>query len=684
DSDSDGFSGGGGDDSRDSDSDGGSGGGSRVNGGFGGVGGSEDPVSGSISAWVGLTATPPNYSGGVNDENEVRKCLNYFKKIRQQVGSFDKAPLKPLDQEAEKRPAAASSLQDRRKAIISSIFDVDPASQSILGKRRRSDTPPPPNPTSESNKTRVVAVAHAGGLNLRTLLRRAKSHKQQLEAAIKSAQPDSAKRHFLHAGLLFLAGCWADDERRRASAAAGDSALAAAAAPTRQTYREIATFVRQFARQLMRQSSNGGGNGRKPTAKDSLAELSMLMLLSVVEYRQYYCYRQELANHSAAMKNGNLAAEQREQFLGHLLHLYHATETWAHMMRNRDKLLAESPDLVRLEEEAVRLSGFRPAGPSDRLSHLLAYLQAAADVLGSSSAAGGLIVRLSPRVRLSESSPPTAKSMRCLANQARTWSRRWIVADPTAESSSSSPSAPHPDSQLVDVDPLLLSCRLSARHRTDFDSGSSQSTSTRVRLTGSTVYSQPAGQQVALLLVLVHQTVQQTPLRLRVQVDTLGLLNLLSGCLEFLPKLLDFSRSAGRIAGVSISRMAAATTGTWCANGGWRTRHRSRAAVLLHHWDSRVGGGTAVLLPAQLHFEAASSRSPQYTCHSTSLLSHGDEPLIIPLGGACLAPLAATCGSFGADCPAASRLAPAPSCCTWIGLPGLEVLRSTEVRYTEP
>uniref|UniRef100_A0A1I8FSD4 EST1_DNA_bind domain-containing protein n=1 Tax=Macrostomum lignano TaxID=282301 RepID=A0A1I8FSD4_9PLAT len=356
DSDSDGFSGGGGDDSRDSDSDGGSGGGSRVNGGFGGVGGSEDPVSGSISAWV---------------------------------GSFDKAPLKPLDQEAEKRPAAASSLQDRRKAIISSIFDVDPASQSILGKRRRSDTPPPPNPTSESNKTRVVAVAHAGGLNLRTLLRRAKSHKQQLEAAIKSAQPDSAKRHFLHAGLLFLAGCWADDERRRASAAAGDSALAAAAAPTRQTYREIATFVRQFARQLMRQSSNGGGNGRKPTAKDSLAELSMLMLLSVVEYRQYYCYRQELANHSAAMKNGNLAAEQREQFLGHLLHLYHATETWAHMMRNRDKLLAESPDLVRLEEEAVRLSGFRPAGPSDRLSHLLAYLQAAADVLGSSSAAVG-------------------------------------------------------------------------------------------------------------------------------------------------------------------------------------------------------------------------------------------------------------------------------------------------------
>ncbi|PAA89649.1 hypothetical protein BOX15_Mlig021686g1 [Macrostomum lignano] len=484
DSDSDGFSGGGGDDSRDSDSDRGSGGGSRVNGGFGGVGGSEDPVSGSISAWVGLTATPPNYSGGVNDENEVRKCLNYFKKIRQQVGSLDKAPLKPLDQEAEKQPAAASSLQDRRKAIISSIFDVDPASQSILGKRRRSDTPPPPNPTSESNKTRVVAVAHAGGLNLRvplallpignsrhskhqrrslrrrdlgvqteetqqqqpqqpqqqpasrptaavppvpaaaateaaqlqqlsaltdraqasraaalerqwrsapleTLLRRAKSHKQQLEAAIKSAQPDSAKRHFLHAGLLFLAGCWADDERRRASAAAGDSALAAAAAPTRQTYREIATFVRQFARQLMRQSSNGGGNGRKPTAKDSLAELSMLMLLSVVEYRQYYCYRQELANHSAAMKNGNLAAEQREQFLGHLLHLYHATETWAHMMRNRDKLLAESPDLVRLEEEAVRLSGFRPAGPSDRLSHLLAYLQAAADVLGSSSAAVG-------------------------------------------------------------------------------------------------------------------------------------------------------------------------------------------------------------------------------------------------------------------------------------------------------
>uniref|UniRef100_A0A1I8IWN1 Nuclear pore protein n=1 Tax=Macrostomum lignano TaxID=282301 RepID=A0A1I8IWN1_9PLAT len=313
--------------------------------------------------------------GGVNDENEVRKCLNYFKKIRQQVGSLDKAPLKPLDQEAEKQPAAASSLQDRRKAIISSIFDVDPASQSILGKRRRSDTPPPPNPTSESNKN---AIAHAGGLNLRTLLRRAKSHKQQLEAAIKSAQPDSAKRHFLHAGLLFLAGCWADDERRRASAAAGDSALAAAAAPTRQTYREIATF-----------SSNGGGNGRKPTAKDSLAELSMLMLLSVVEYRQYYCYRQELANHSAAMKNGNLAAEQREQFLGHLLHLYHATETWAHMMRNRDKLLAESPDLVRLEEEAVRLSGFRPAGPSDRLSHLLAYLQAAADVLGSSSAAVG-------------------------------------------------------------------------------------------------------------------------------------------------------------------------------------------------------------------------------------------------------------------------------------------------------
>uniref|UniRef100_A0A1I8HDC9 PCI domain-containing protein n=1 Tax=Macrostomum lignano TaxID=282301 RepID=A0A1I8HDC9_9PLAT len=462
------------------------------------------------------------------------------------------------------------------KRLSRQIFDVDPASQSILGKRRRSDTPPPPNPTSESNKTRVVAVAHAGGLNLRvplallpignsrhskhqrrslrrrdlgvqteetqqqqpqpqqpqqqpasrptaavppvpaaaateaaqlqqlsaltdraqasraaalerqwrsapleTLLRRAKSHKQQLEAAIKSAQPDSAKRHFLHAGLLFLAGCWADDERRRASAAAGDSALAAAAAPTRQTYREIATFVRQFARQLMRQSSNGGGNGRKPTAKDSLAELSMLMLLSVVEYRQYYCYRQELANHSAAMKNGNLAAEQREQFLGHLLHLYHATETWAHMMRNRDKLLAESPDLVRLEEEAVRLSGFRPAGPSDRLSHLLAYLQAAADVLGSSSAAAERVLATHGQVDavLGKPGPHLVAALDCRRSHSGVVEFFAVGAAP--------------DSQLVDVDPLLLSCRLSARHRRDFDSGSSQSTSTRVRLTGSTVYSQP-------------------------------------------------------------------------------------------------------------------------------------------------------------------------------------------------
>ncbi|PAA68765.1 hypothetical protein BOX15_Mlig019200g1 [Macrostomum lignano] len=93
-----------------------------------------------------------------------------------------------------------------------------------------------------------------------SLFRRARDLKQRVDAAIRGRRPttgnlagnssttaasagadvdSNAKRHFLLASVLFLAGCWAVEERRSPGSDNGS---------TKRTYHEISQFIRHFIR----------------------------------------------------------------------------------------------------------------------------------------------------------------------------------------------------------------------------------------------------------------------------------------------------------------------------------------------------------------------------------------------------------------------------------------------------
>ncbi|PAA55575.1 hypothetical protein BOX15_Mlig026402g1 [Macrostomum lignano] len=237
-----------------------------------------------------------------------------------------------------------------------------------------------------------------------SLFRRARDLKQRVDAAIRGRRPttgnlagnssttaasagadvdSNAKRHFLLASVLFLAGCWAVEERRSPGSDNGS---------TKRTYHEISQFIRHFIRVFherhggspVSNSTSNSGSGSVAVggskASGCLVELCFLMLKSIVDYRQFCCYRPELAASSSAFKAGRLPSDQQSPCIERLLLLYQADETWRLMTRLRQKMRQDTPQLQTLEEEVTRRCGVSPSGPADRFSHLLCYLHTAVDV----------------------------------------------------------------------------------------------------------------------------------------------------------------------------------------------------------------------------------------------------------------------------------------------------------------
>uniref|UniRef100_A0A1I8H6S0 TGF_BETA_2 domain-containing protein n=1 Tax=Macrostomum lignano TaxID=282301 RepID=A0A1I8H6S0_9PLAT len=165
-------------------------------------------------------------------------------------------------------------------------------------------------------------------------------------AASAGADVDSnAKRHFLLASVLFLAGCWAVEERRSPGSDNGS---------TKRTYHEISQFIRHFIRVF---HERHGGSPVSNSTSNSGGRV-----------------RPELAASSSAFKAGRLPSDQQSPCIERLLLLYQADETWRLMTRLRQKMRQDTPQLQTLEEEVTRRCARHGSHPCPSLLSLLLSL----------------------------------------------------------------------------------------------------------------------------------------------------------------------------------------------------------------------------------------------------------------------------------------------------------------------